>query len=64
MNNNRILWTCFIVIAIVVVALLGMTIHKLLMGDEVTTNAWCFITIAACSLMNTYYILSHNQKQL
>lgn len=64
MKKNRILWTCFILIATVVVAVLGVVLYRLLTGDEVTTNTWCFMTIAACSLVNTYFILSRNQRTL
>ena len=63
-KKNRVLWACFILIAMVIVALLGVVLYQLLTGDEVTTNTWCFITIAACSLVNTYIILSHNQRTL
>lgn len=62
MKKNHILWACFILIAMVVVAVLGVVLYRLLTGDEVTTNTWCFITIAACSLVNTYFILSRNQR--
>lgn len=62
MKKNHILWACFILIAMVVVAVLGVALYRLLTGDEVTTNTWCCITIAACSLVNTYFILSHNQR--
>lgn len=64
MKKNRILWACFILITMVVVAILGVVVYRLLAGYEVTTNTWCFMTIAACSLVNTYYILSHNQRTL
>ena len=64
MKKNHILWACFILIAMVVVAVLGVVLYRLLTGDEVTTNTWCFMTIAACSLVNTYFILSHNQRTL
>ena len=64
MKKNRVLWACFILIAMVVVALLGVVLYQLLTGDEVTTNTWCFITKATCSLVNTYIILSHNQRTL
>ena len=62
MKKNHILWACFILIAMAVVALLGGVLYRLLTGDEVTTNTWCCITIAACSLVNTYFILSRNQR--
>ncbi len=64
MKKNHILWACFILIAMAVVALLGGVLYRLLTDDEVTTNTWCCITIAACSLVNTYFILSHNQRTL
>ena len=38
MKKNRVLWACFILIAMVVVALLGVVLYQLLTGDEVTTN--------------------------
>ena len=40
MKKNHILWACFILIAMVVVAVLGVVLYRLLTGDEVTTNTW------------------------
>lgn len=60
MKKNHILWACFILIAMAVVALLGGVLYRLLTDDEVTTNTWCCITI----VVNTYFILSHNQRTL
>ena len=61
-TKQRALWVSFFMVTLLTVSVLCVMIYKQLAGGEVSFNNWCFIAIATCALVNTYFALTHSKR--